>query len=104
MHIDTTTKDDYLRLIEIWGVISSLPPRLSERRKCNHLKPLILEHYFDAVDLRVAKTKAAKSLALLAWQNKILKCFSYPQITETESQGTFAKNAINTQAQKSRRQ
>jgi putative acetyltransferase len=55
MQINTATKDDYLTLIEIWeSSVRATHDFLSEDH-IQSLKPLILEHYFDAVDLRVAK-------------------------------------------------
>jgi putative acetyltransferase len=55
MQINTATKDDYFTLIEIWeSSVRATHDFLSEDH-IQSLKPLILEHYFDAVDLRVAK-------------------------------------------------
>lgn len=55
MQINTATKNDYFTLIEIWeSSVRATHDFLSEDH-IQSLKPLILEHYFDAVDLRVAK-------------------------------------------------
>ncbi len=55
MQIDTTTKAEYLTLIEIWDASVRTTHGFLNEEDISSLKPLILEHYFDAVDLRVAK-------------------------------------------------
>ncbi|NDI84391.1 acetyltransferase [Undibacterium crateris] len=55
MQINTATKDDYLTLIEIWESSVRATHEFLSEDHIQSLKPLILEQYFDAVDLRVAK-------------------------------------------------
>ena len=60
MQIDTTTKAEYLELIEIWESSVRATHDFLNDEYISSLKPLILEHYFDAVDLRVAKNSNNK--------------------------------------------
>lgn len=55
MQIDTATKNDYLKLIDIWESSVRASHDFLSEENIQSLKPLILEQYFDAVDLRVAK-------------------------------------------------
>jgi putative acetyltransferase len=57
MQIDTTNKSEYSMLIEIWESSVRATHDFLSDENISSLKPLILEHYFDAVDLRVAKNK-----------------------------------------------
>lgn len=101
MHIDTTTKDDYLRLIDIWeSSVRATHDFLSEEN-INHLKPLILEHYFDAVDLRVAKNESGEIVGFIgvAEQN-IEMLFISPEYRNRGVGALLLKNAINTQGAK----
>ena len=55
MKIENASKDDYLVLIEIWEKSVRATHDFLPEENIKSLKPLILEHYFDAVDLRVVK-------------------------------------------------
>jgi len=55
MNITRVTKADHLRLITIWEASVRAPHDFLPEDYLQTLKPLILEHYFDAVDLRCAK-------------------------------------------------
>lgn len=55
MQINTTTKAEYSELIKIWESSVRATHDFLSDENISSLKPLILEHYFDAVDLRVAK-------------------------------------------------
>jgi putative acetyltransferase len=55
MIIDSAFKADHLALIEIWESSVRATHDFLPEENINTLKPLILNHYFDAVDLRVAK-------------------------------------------------
>ena len=51
MSIQTVTQNDYIKLINVWeSSVRATHDFLSEQ-DIIELKPLILEHYFDAVDL-----------------------------------------------------
>jgi putative acetyltransferase len=55
MKIENASKDDYLVLIEIWEKSVRATHDFLLEENIKSLKPLILELYFDAVDLRVVK-------------------------------------------------
>ena len=55
MTIDIVVKADHLKLIEIWESSVRATHDFLAEADLQELKPLILEHYFDAVDLRCAK-------------------------------------------------
>ena len=62
MNIETVEKTDHLRLLEIWeGSVRATHGFLAEK-DLQELKPLILEQYFDAVDLRCAKNSKGEIL------------------------------------------
>jgi putative acetyltransferase len=62
MKIDNVSKNDYASLIIIWeDSVRATHDFLSEA-DIAHLKPLILEQYFDAVDLRCVKDDSGKIL------------------------------------------
>lgn len=55
MNIEIVEKADHLKLIEIWEASVRATHDFLAEDDLQELKPLILEHYFDAVDLRCAK-------------------------------------------------
>lgn len=55
MNIDIVVKADHLKLIEIWENSVRATHDFLAEEDLQELKPLILQHYFDAVDLRCAK-------------------------------------------------
>ncbi len=55
MTIDIAVKTDHLKPIEIWEKSVRATHDFLAEEDLQNLKPLILEHYFDAVDLRCAK-------------------------------------------------
>ncbi|GGN24156.1 MULTISPECIES: acetyltransferase [Marinomonas] len=55
MNIETVEKADYLKLIEIWESSVRATHDFLVEEDLQALKPLILEQYFDAVELRCAK-------------------------------------------------
>ncbi|MEH8016138.1 acetyltransferase [Rheinheimera muenzenbergensis] len=55
MIIDIVEKADHLKLIEIWEASVRATHDFLAEADLQELKPLILQHYFDAVDLRCAK-------------------------------------------------
>ncbi|MEC7826407.1 MAG: GNAT family N-acetyltransferase, partial [Pseudomonadota bacterium] len=54
MIIRQATTDDYVSLIEIWEASVRATHDFLPEANITALKPLILEHYFDAVALRCA--------------------------------------------------
>lgn len=55
MRIETPLKTDYIDLITVWEASVRATHQFLTDEHILSLKPLILAHYFDAVDLRVAK-------------------------------------------------
>lgn len=55
MKIATPTKSDYMKLITVWEASVRATHHFLSEADILSLKPLILEHYFDAIDLRVVK-------------------------------------------------
>ena len=69
MNIDTAGKADYLRLIEIWEASVRATHDFLSEVDLQELKPLILEQYFDAVDLRCAKSANGEILGFCGVSN-----------------------------------
>lgn len=55
MNIEIVEKADHLKLLDIWEASVRATHDFLEEDDLQELKPLILEQYFDAVDLRCAK-------------------------------------------------
>ncbi|MCA8863711.1 acetyltransferase [Vreelandella titanicae] len=55
MKIETVEKADHLKLLEIWEASVRATHDFLAEEDLQELKPLILEQYFNAVDLRCAK-------------------------------------------------
>src|SRR5690554_2356174 len=55
MNIENVEKSDHLKLIEIWEASVRATHDFLSEEYLQEIKPLILEQYFDAVDLRCAK-------------------------------------------------
>lgn len=62
MHIAIVAKADHLQLIEIWESSVRATHHFLAEADLQALKPLILEQYFDAVDLRCAKNAQGEIL------------------------------------------
>lgn len=62
MNIETVEKADYLKLIEIWESSVRATHDFLVEEDLQALKPLILEQYFDAVELRCAKNAQGEIL------------------------------------------
>ncbi|HHQ4737463.1 acetyltransferase [Aeromonas veronii] len=57
MKIDTATRADYPALIDLWEASVRATHHFLPEAEFLALKPLILEHYFDAVTLHSARTE-----------------------------------------------
>lgn len=55
MFIEKVSKADYQQLIQLWEASVRATHHFLTEADINELKPLILQHYFDAVDLRCVK-------------------------------------------------
>jgi len=65
MKVDSVTKGEYLQLIEIWESSVRATHDFLSDENISSLKPLILEHYFDAVELRAAKNNHNKIVGFI---------------------------------------
>ena len=65
MKIKDVDSGDYRELIEVWEASVRATHDFLNEEDISFLKPLILEQYFDAVDLRCAKTDAGKILGFI---------------------------------------
>lgn len=62
MKIDNISKSDYQTLITIWEASVRATHDFLTEADIMHFRPLILEQYFDAVDLRCVKDATGKIL------------------------------------------
>lgn len=62
MNIDNVKKNEHLKLLEIWEASVRATHDFLKEEDLQELKPLILEQYFDAVDLRCAKNSQGEIL------------------------------------------
>lgn len=60
MKIDTATRADYSALIVLWEASVRATHHFLPEAEILVLKPLILEHYFDAVTLHCARTEEGR--------------------------------------------
>ncbi len=62
MKIENADKKDYSSLIEVWEQSVRATHDFLPERDIKTLKPLILEHYFDAVELKCVKNESGDIL------------------------------------------
>jgi putative acetyltransferase len=62
MRIDLVNKEDYLELITVWEASVRATHDFLSDEDISFLKPLILDHYFDAVELRCVRNDQGKIL------------------------------------------
>lgn len=77
MKIDTATRADYPALIALWEASVRASHHFLPEAEILALKPLILEHYFDAVTLHCARTeegRIAGFLRAMRWQDRDAVC------------------------------
>jgi putative acetyltransferase len=65
MKIETTTKAEYCELIEVWESSVRASHDFLTGADILLLKPLIVDHYFDAVDLRVVKNEHSEIVGFI---------------------------------------
>ncbi len=98
MRIDTATQSDYLALIEIWESSVRATHDFLGEDNIKYLKPLILEHYFDAVDLRVAKDESNAIVGFIGVaEHNIEMLFISPSHRNKGIGSLLLKNAIKNQ-------
>lgn len=98
MKICTPTKNDYLKLMEIWeDSVRATHDFLSEEH-IQTLKPLILEHHFDSVDLRVASDEHGDMVGFIGVANQNVEMlFISPSHRKQGIGSILLKNAITHQ-------
>ncbi|MFC6440226.1 acetyltransferase [Bowmanella sp. JS7-9] len=80
MKLEKATNADYLCLIEIWEASVRATHDFLTEDDLQALKPLILAHYFDAVDLWCAKTSQGEILGFCGvHEDNIEMLFIAPQ-------------------------
>ncbi|MGP8291885.1 acetyltransferase [Vreelandella zhanjiangensis] len=99
MQIEQASKADYPVLIEVWEASVRATHDFLAESDLLALKPLILEQYFDAVDLVVARNDTGDIVGFCGvYDGNIEMLFIAPQ---TRGQGVgvlLVSHAINTQA------
>jgi putative acetyltransferase len=99
MQIDTVTKADYLELIKIWESSVRATHDFLSDENISSLKPLILTHYFDAVDLRVAKNDSNKIAGFIGVADcNVEMLFISPDSRNRGLGSLLLKNAIENQS------
>lgn len=99
MKIDTTSKEDYSILIELWERSVRATHDFLPEDNIKTLKPLILKHYFDAVDLRVAKNHSGEITGFIGVaEGNIEMLFISPDFFNCGIGSLLLKNAIQTQS------
>lgn len=98
MKIEIVEKKDYQVLIGIWEVSVRATHDFLKEEDIVILKPLILEKYFDAVDLRCAKDESGKILGFCGVHaGNIEMLFISPDARGTGVGAFLTAHAINTQ-------
>ncbi|MCO4797709.1 MAG: GNAT family N-acetyltransferase [Colwelliaceae bacterium] len=97
--IDNASKTDYLDLIEIWERSVRATHDFLPEENIKTLKPLILKHYFDAVDLRVAKNEHNIIVGFIGVaESNIEMLFISPEYRNHGIGSLLLKNSIEHQA------
>ncbi|KXO13469.1 Histone acetyltransferase HPA2 [Moritella sp. JT01] len=99
MKIDTATKAEHLELIKIWELSVRATHDFLSDENISSLKPLILEHYFDAVDLRIAKNDSNKIAGFIGVADcNVEMLFISPDYRNKGVGSLLLKNAIENQS------
>ena len=98
MKIENASKDDYLVLIEIWENSVRATHDFLPEENINSLKSLILEHYFDAVDLRVVKNDSDNIIGFIGVaEGNVEMLFISPAFRNSGVGSLLLRNAIEHQ-------
>ena len=101
MHVDTTSKVDYLELISVWEASVRATHDFLSDENILSLKPLIIEHYFDAVDLRVVKNENNNIIGFIGVADcNVEMLFISPDYRDKGVGSLLLKNAIAKQSAK----
>ncbi|SFD80746.1 acetyltransferase [Pseudoalteromonas denitrificans] len=98
MNIVATSKSDHSTLIDIWEASVRATHDFLQEEDIINLKPLILEQYFDAVDLLCAKDKSGRILGFCGVHDgNIEMLFISPESRGSGVGALLTKNAIEKQ-------
>ena len=98
MKVDNIDQSDYIELIEIWETSVRATHDFLNEEDISFLKPLILEQYFDAVDLWCAKDEAGKILGFIGMADKNIEMLFISPAYRGQGIGKLLTNyAINKQ-------
>lgn len=98
MNIENVEKTEHLKLIEIWEASVRATHDFLSEDDLQELKPLILEQYFDAVDLKCAKTNNGEILGFCGVHDgNIEMLFISPNARGKGVGSLLASHAINNQ-------
>ncbi|WP_444902391.1 GNAT family N-acetyltransferase [Microbulbifer sp. SSSA007] len=89
MKVETTGKSDYSTLIEIWEDSVRATHDFLQEEDIVILKPLILEQYFDSVDLMCAKNEDGKILGFCGVLNGNIEMLFIAPESRGSGVGTF---------------
>ena len=99
MKIETATKEDYSTLIDVWEQSVRETHDFLPEENIKALKPLILEHYFDAVDLSVAKNDKQGIVGFVGVAESNIEMLFILPIARNRGIGSMLlKHAIQTQS------
>lgn len=99
MKIDNASKVDYPTLIDIWEKSVRATHDFLPDENIRTLKPLILAHYFDAVDLRVAKNNNGDIVGFIGVADgNIEMLFISPEVRNSGIGTLLLKNAVSFQS------
>ena len=98
MIISTVEKTEYPKLLHIWEASVRATHDFLKEEDLQELKPLILEQYFDAVDLRCAKNSQGEILGFCGvHENTIEMLFIAPEARGKGVGSLLATYAIKVQ-------
>ncbi|GAB3024264.1 acetyltransferase [Bowmanella dokdonensis] len=98
MKIESVEKAEHLTLLKIWEASVRATHDFLEEEDLQELKPLILEQYFDAVDLRCAKNNDGKILGFCGVHDGNIEMLFISPDARGKGVGTLlANHAINSQ-------
>lgn len=98
MNIEDVKKADHLKLIEIWESSVRATHGFLAEEDLKELKPLILEQYFNAVDLKCAKSSDGEILGFCGvYDSKIEMLFISPSARGNGVGSSLVSHAIHTQ-------
>lgn len=80
--ISILDKKDYQELVELWEASVRATHFFLKEKDIAFFKPLLLNSYLDAVELRGIRNSDKKLLASLEWLTKTWKCYLFILIIE----------------------